>query len=111
MIGRGLLAGGFGKATVSRRRKLAALLAAGAADLCQMALFPLFFEGGFSPLDWAVDIGAAFVLLLILGFKWRLLLAFAAELVPGLDLFPTWTALVLSLPTLETESKPVLQGR
>ncbi len=98
MLGKGLLGGGFGAAKISRKRKLAAILVAGAADLCQMALFPLFFEGALSPLDWAVDITTAILLLLIVGFKARLALAFAAELVPGLDLFPTWTALVLSLP-------------
>ncbi len=98
MTGKGFLSSGFGKTQISRRRKLAALLVAGVADLCQVALFPLFFEGVFSPFDWAVDAFAAILLLFIVGFKMRLVLAFAAELVPGLDLFPTWTAMVLSLP-------------
>jgi hypothetical protein len=34
-----------------------------------------------------------------LGWRWRTALAFALELVPGLSLFPSWTALVATLPT------------
>ena len=101
----GVLGSGFGHAKVSRKRKLAALLIAGCADLVQGVLFPLVVEGGFSPVEWVVDIAAAIGLLLVVGFKARLAVAFAAELVPGLDLFPTWTALVLTLP-VEDVSAP-----
>lgn len=97
----GLLGHGFGHAKVSRKRKLAALIIAGCADLVQGVLFPFVVEGGFSPVEWVVDIAAALGLLLVVGLKARLVVAFVAELVPGLDLFPTWTALVLSLPVEE----------
>ena len=40
----------------------------------------------------------AVAILAIVGFQWRLAIALAAELVPGVDLFPTWTAVVASLP-------------
>jgi hypothetical protein len=32
------------------------------------------------------------------GFRWRLVAALAVELVPGLALFPSWTAFVAMLP-------------
>lgn len=84
---------------VPRKRKIAALLFAGLTDILECAIFPLFWTGGASPLDLALDILTAAVLFAILGFKARLMLGFVLELVPGLTLFPTWTTLVLSLPT------------
>ncbi len=97
----GLLGFGFGHAKVSKRRKLVALLIAAAADFLQWVLLPMVVEGALSPLDWAVDLATAAALLLVVGFKARLALAFTAELIPGLDMFPTWVALVLTLPTDE----------
>ena len=47
-----------------------------------------------------LDIAVALVLSLTLGFSPRLALAFALELVPGADLFPTWTAVVASIATV-----------
>jgi len=85
--------------TMSRRRKFAALAVAGLVDLCQIVLFPFFFEGAGSPFDWVLDLAAAAILTAMLGFRWRLALALIVELIPGLDMFPTWTALVFSLPS------------
>jgi hypothetical protein len=82
---------------LSRRRKLAALTIAGTADVLQVALFPLFIEGAASPFNITVDLITAILLTGVLGFRWRMALGLAAELIPGVDLFPTWTALVLSL--------------
>jgi hypothetical protein len=65
------------------------------ADAIQIVGFPLFFPGGFSPADIALDFVTAAILGKILGWHWAFLPTFAAELVPGLDLFPTWTAAVL----------------
>ena len=79
----------------SRRR--AARIVAAVADLVQLALFPLFGEGFASPLDDALDVIVAALLIKLLGFHWTLLPAFGAELVPGLDLAPTWTATVLMI--------------
>lgn len=89
---------------VTRKRKLAALLVAACADLAQAFLFPLVAAGGLSPVEWAVDIVVATALLMVVGFKVRLALAFFIELVPGLALFPTWTALVLTLSVVESVS-------
>ncbi len=84
---------------VSRARKVAAIFVAGFADLLQLVLFPMFVEGAASPFDWAVDLVTVVLLTLILGFKWRIAAGMVIELIPGLDLFPTWTALVLSIPS------------
>lgn len=87
---------------------------AGISDLVQITLFPMFFEGAASPFDVVLDLATVAVLVPILGFKWRLLLGFGLEMVPGLDLFPTWTALVFSLSTeagpREAEMKNVTPG-
>lgn len=80
-------------------RKAAALAVAVCCDLAQIVLFPLFFEGAVSPWDLMLDLVTGALLWGILGFRARLALGFVAELVPGFDLFPTWTALVMSLPT------------
>lgn len=85
--------------TLSRRRKLLALFLAGLVDLVEIALFPLFLEGAPSPFDLLLDLLAAGALWAVAGFRWRYLLAFAAEALPLVSLFPTWTALVLTLPS------------
>lgn len=64
------------------------------ADAIQIIGMPLFVEGGFSPFDAALDLATAAILCRILGWHWAFLPTAAAELVPGLDLFPTWTAAV-----------------
>jgi hypothetical protein len=74
-----------------------ALFIAGASDLAQGVFFPAFVEGAASPFDVALDGATALAILLVVGFEWRLAIALAVELVPAVDLFPTWTAVVLSL--------------
>ncbi len=101
---------GLGTSLVSRPRKIVALLVAGLADLLQLVLFPMFIEGALSPFDWVVDTAVVLVLSLVLGFKWRLLLGLGLELVPGLDLFPTWTALVLSIPSEPATARAMDRG-
>ena len=62
------------------------------ADALQIFALPLFAEGGFSPLDDVLDLVVAFALIRLLGWQWAFLPTLLAEAVPGLDLFPTWTA-------------------
>jgi len=85
-------------AAVDPKRKKIALAIAAIADMVQMGAFPVFAEGALSIPDDALDAAVAILLVVTLGFRWRLLLSLALELVPGLTLFPTWTAVVLSLP-------------
>jgi hypothetical protein len=86
---------------LSKDKKKAALAIAAAADLAQIFLLPLFGEGGLSPLEDALDVFVALALTALVGFRWRTAFAFALELVPGMALFPSWTAVVASLPTTD----------
>lgn len=92
----------------TRRRKRIGLAIAMAADLLQLALAPLFVEGALSPLDDALDVVVGVALVLTLGWRWRTVLALGAELVPGLALFPSWTAMVATLPVAEPDEQPAL---
>ena len=90
--------------TVSSREHRKAWFVAILADAIQIAGFPLFAEGGISPLDVALDVVTAAVLSRILGWHWAFLPTFAAELLPGFDLFPTWTAAVFFVTRREVTS-------
>ncbi len=72
----------------------AARLLAVAADLVQIVAFPLFAGGGASPWNDALDFAVAAAVTALVGWHWAFLPSFCAELVPGLDLVPTWTAAV-----------------
>src|SRR5215471_9465035 len=74
-----------------------ALILAVAADAVQLFVTPLFAEGALSPADDLLDLGVAAVLLRLLGWHWEFLPAFAAELIPGVDLVPFWTLAVMSV--------------
>ena len=90
-----------------------------AADALQIVVFPLFAEGAFSPADDLLDIAVAFLLVRLLGWHWEFLPAFAAELVPGVDLVPFWTLAVLNvyrkwkqIPDAEEthDEHPIIEG-
>jgi hypothetical protein len=83
----------FLKTVKSPEHRLAWLVAI-ATDAIQIFAFPLFAAGGVSPADGLLDAVAAVILIQLLGWHWAFLPTIAAELVPGLDLFPTWTAAV-----------------
>jgi hypothetical protein len=63
-------------------------------DAIQCILWPLFAEGAASPFNDIVDVAVAAILIRLLGWHWAFLPAFLAEIVPGVDLVPTWTAAV-----------------
>jgi hypothetical protein len=65
-----------------------------AADALQIVAFPFFVEGGISPADSALDLIVALVMIRLLGWHWAFLPTAAAKLIPGADLFPTWTTAV-----------------
>src|SRR5438552_10078928 len=104
-----------------RTRFRAAMILAMAADALQIFVFPLFAEGALSPADDVLDIAVAAVLVNLLGWHWEFLPAFAAELVPGVDLVPFWTLAVISvyrkwkqitIPVEGTrEQRPALKGQ
>ncbi len=83
---------------VSATRWNVALLVAIIADAIEIGVAPVFGAGALSVPDDVLDLVVAFALLIALGPRPRLALALAIELVPGVTLLPTWTAVVLSLP-------------
>jgi hypothetical protein len=93
-------------AYVSRRRKRVALGIAAVADMLQLGLFPVFAEGVLSLPDDALDAVVALLLAVALGWRWRLLAALAIELVPGVAVFPTWTAFVLTVKSEAAAPRP-----
>jgi hypothetical protein len=94
----------------SRRQKRTALFIAAAADLAQLALAPLFGGGALSPFDDLLDAAVAVALVFTLGLRWRLAVALALELVPGLALFPSWTAVVATMSTAPENAVLVRAG-
>ncbi|MGH9515398.1 MAG: hypothetical protein ACRD3P_06935 [Terriglobales bacterium] len=78
------------------RFRIAAILAI-AADVLQIFVFPLFSEGALSPADDVLDLAVAAILVRLVGWHWEFLPAFAAELVPGVDLVPFWTFAVANV--------------
>jgi hypothetical protein len=81
---------------LSWRFRAAVALAIG-ADAAQVLFLPLFSEGALSPVDDVLDLVVAAGLVRLLGWHWEFLPAFAAEIVPGLDLVPFWTLAVVNV--------------
>jgi len=79
-------------ADVRTRRR--AWLVAVAADLLQLAVLPAFVGGLLSPVNNVLDVLVALVMVRWFGWHWAFLPTFIAELIPGLDLLPSWTAAV-----------------
>ena len=83
------------RAAPSSRRIWAARGLAVLVDGFQIVTVPAFFAGIELPLNAAIDIAAAVVFVLLLGWHLPFLPTFLTELVPFVDIFPTWTAAVL----------------
>jgi len=58
----------------------------------------------FPPVIWILDAVTAITLLLILGYRWKLLIALAIEVVPAIQLFPAWTLVVLAIAASENDN-------
>jgi hypothetical protein len=63
-------------------------------DLGQIVLLPAFLPAVASPVADVVDVAAAVALILLVGWHWAFLPTFLVELVPVVDVVPTWTAAV-----------------
>ena len=83
----------FWKTLKTPEQRLAWVVAL-AADAVQIAVFPMFAEGVLSPADTVLDVLVAALLIRLLGWHWAFLPTLAAEMLPGFDLFPTWTTAV-----------------
>jgi len=81
----------------SRRMRWALLIALLSDALgFGVALFPL--------LQWLLDAITAIALLMVLGFRWPLLIALAFEVIPAIELFPAWTLVVLAMMASEKKT-------
>jgi hypothetical protein len=75
-------------------RTRAAWILAIVADVMQVALLPLFGEGFLSPAMDALDVVVAIGMVVLLGWHLAFLPTAIAEVIPALNIFPTWTAAV-----------------
>ena len=82
------------KAVISPRTVRAARIIAVTADLVQIVLLPAFWPGILSVANDVIDALVAVALVAMLGWHWAFAPAFVVEMIPGVDLVPTWTAAV-----------------
>ena len=75
----------------------AAMMLAVIADALQIVVFPLFVEGALSPADDVLDFAIGAGRVHLLGWHWEFLPSFLAKLVPGVDLVPFWTMVVVNV--------------
>lgn len=80
---------------LSRKRVLAARATAVVADAVQLGLLPLFIQGAASPLNDALDVAVGAGMVALVGWHWVFLPTFVTELLPFVDLAPTWTIAAL----------------
>jgi hypothetical protein len=78
----------------SHKQVLAARVIAVVADAVQFGLLPLFAGGAVTGFDAALDVVVGAAMVALLGWHWAFLPAFAVELLPAVDLAPTWTIAV-----------------
>jgi hypothetical protein len=77
------------------RRILAARLIAIIADAVQIGLMPVFAGGAASMVNDALDVAVGITMIVLVGWNWVFLPALVAELIPMVDLAPTWTIAAL----------------
>jgi len=65
-----------------------------AVDLTQILFLPAFAEGFASPINDVLDVATAIGMVLLLGWHWAFLPTLLAEMIPVVDLVPSWTAAV-----------------
>jgi hypothetical protein len=77
-----------------------------AADAIQIVAVPAFFGGAASPVNDGLDVAVGVALVLLVGWHVAFLPTFVAELVPLLDIFPTWTTAVLFVTRGGSKGRP-----
>jgi hypothetical protein len=75
----------------SRKRLALAFVIAAVSDVLS------FFTVLAPPMQWAIDVGTALLLFLILGRRWAILPGLIAEAIPGMGVFPVWVLVVGSI--------------
>ncbi len=86
---------------LTRRRMMCAMAIAVVADGAQLLLGPF----GWVFLVQAIDVIAAVLVSCTLGFHWLLLPSFVVELIPIVDMLPTWTACVAAVIVLRKKER------
>ena len=92
--------------TLTRNRILAARTVAVCADLLQIGLVPVFGEGFISPFNDALDIAVCLTLTALVGWHFAFLPGFLIEMMPMVDLAPTWTIAVLVATRHGAQAQP-----
>jgi hypothetical protein len=92
------------------KRVLAARVLAVTADAVQFGLLPLFAGGAFTGFDAALDVAVGAAMVALVGWHWAFLPAFALELVPAVDLAPTWTIAVFLATRGRGGAEPPVQA-
>jgi hypothetical protein len=85
----------------SRARLILAFAVAAVSDILA------FWSTIAPPVQWALDVGTAFLLFLILGKRWALLPGLIAEAIPGMGIFPVWILVVASIAVYDGIHKPM----
>jgi len=80
---------------MTRNRILAARILAVAADAIQLGIWPLFVGGATSPVNDVLDVAVGAAMVWLVGWHWVFIPSFAAELIPFVDMAPTWTMAVM----------------
>lgn len=75
-------------------RILAARVIAVTADAIQLGFMPLFAGGAPEVFDAVLDLAVGITMVALCGWHWAFVPAFAAEMLPIVDLAPTWTIAV-----------------
>ena len=60
----------------------------------------------FPPVQWVLDAITAVALVIVLGFRWKLLVALAIEVIPAIQLFPAWSLVVAAMAATEIRRAP-----
>ena len=78
-------------ARLTQSRRYTALVVALTADAVQVLAAPLFASGALSPVVDALDVLVGVAMIGLVGWHWAFLPTLIAELVPVVDLVPSWT--------------------
>ncbi len=97
-------------AAISPRRIRIARVIAVAADALQLGLFPFFGVGALSIVNDGLDVAVGIALMFLVGWHFAFLPTFVAELIPGVDLIPTWTVAVWFATRNRTIAPPAAGG-
>lgn len=87
-------------------RTRAAWIVAIVADALQIVVFPVFGGGFLSAASNALDFVVAAVMVVLLGWHLAFLPTVVAEVIPAVNLIPTWTAAVFFVTRTRKRATP-----